>query len=120
MAASIGRLQYPLFSVSRRRLLLAPATTTCRSIALRRQKSAPAAPLPPLPVPPLDATLRRYVEAIAPPLLDAQELQRARKLVDAFAASSAARELQATLEERARRHENWVRKRWQETFQMKT
>lgn len=64
--------------------------------------------LPTLPVPPLQQTCERYITALEP-ILEAEELQHTKELVEDFKkVGGVGRSLQSTLEERAHKSENWV------------
>lgn len=64
--------------------------------------------LPTLPVPCLQQTCERYVTALEP-ILEADELQHTKELVEDFKkVGGVGRSLQCALEERARNCENWV------------
>lgn len=64
--------------------------------------------LPTLPVPSLQQTCERYITALEP-ILEAEELQHTKELVEDFKkVGGVGRSLQSTLEERARKSENWV------------
>lgn len=61
-----------------------------------------------LPVPPLQQTCERYITALEP-ILEAEELQHTKELVEDFKkVGGVGRSLQSTLEERAHKSENWV------------
>lgn len=62
-------------------------------------------------MPPLQQTCERYVAALEP-ILEAEELQRTKELLEDFQkAGGVGRSLQSALEERARKSENWVKPR---------
>lgn len=64
--------------------------------------------LPTLPVPPLQQTCERYVAALEP-ILEAEELQHTKELLEDFKkVGGVGRSLQSALEERAHKSENWV------------
>lgn len=64
--------------------------------------------LPSLPVPALQQTCERYITALEP-ILDADELEHTKELVEEFhKAGGVGRRLQCALEERAQNCENWV------------
>lgn len=64
--------------------------------------------LPTLPVPPLQQTCERYITALEP-ILEAEELQHTKELVEDFSkVGGVGRSLQSSLEQRAHKSENWV------------
>lgn len=64
--------------------------------------------LPTLPVPPLQQTCERYITALEP-ILEAEELQHTKELVEDFMkVGGVGRSLQSALEERAHKSANWV------------
>uniref|UniRef100_A0A8C2KWD5 Carnitine O-acetyltransferase n=1 Tax=Cyprinus carpio TaxID=7962 RepID=A0A8C2KWD5_CYPCA len=67
--------------------------------------------LPKLPVPPLQQTCSRYLASLEP-LISAEEMTHTRELMDEFLRPGGIGErLQKSLERRARKTENWVRKK---------
>ncbi|XP_061587601.1 carnitine O-acetyltransferase-like [Cololabis saira] len=68
--------------------------------------------LPSLPVPPLQQTCQRYLEALEP-IMEPEELERSRGLVEGFGRRGGVGErLQRGLEERARSTDNWLSDWW--------
>uniref|UniRef100_A0A674NR92 Carnitine O-acetyltransferase a n=1 Tax=Takifugu rubripes TaxID=31033 RepID=A0A674NR92_TAKRU len=68
--------------------------------------------LPSLPVPALQQTCERYITALEP-ILDADELEHTKELVEEFKkAGGVGRRLQRALEERAQNCENWLSEWW--------
>lgn len=64
--------------------------------------------LPTLPVPSLQQTCERYITALEP-ILEAEELQHTKELVEDFKkVGGVGMSLQSALEERAHKSENWV------------
>ncbi|XP_043576562.1 carnitine O-acetyltransferase isoform X2 [Chiloscyllium plagiosum] len=77
---------------------------------LAHQKS-----LPRLPVPPLQQTLERYLLALEP-IVSQEELENTKQIVKEFGQKSGVGErLQASLERRARKTENWLSDWWLRT-----
>mmetsp|Transcript_24245 Transcript_24245/g.60734 ORF Transcript_24245/g.60734 Transcript_24245/m.60734 type:complete len:587 (-) Transcript_24245:155-1915(-) len=71
--------------------------------------------LRPLPVPSLDATLKKYVASLEP-LLTPGELSEVKELVaKALAPDSPEQQLQQHLEQRATSHRNWLEEWWLDT-----
>ncbi|XP_042193098.1 carnitine O-acetyltransferase isoform X3 [Callorhinchus milii] len=71
--------------------------------------------LPPLPVPPLKQTLARYLLALEP-ITSEEELENTRQIVEEFSKPGGAGErLQASLERRAKKTENWLSDWWLKT-----
>ncbi|KNC47595.1 carnitine O-acetyltransferase [Thecamonas trahens ATCC 50062] len=68
-------------------------------------------PLPPLPVPPLEKTLARWLDSLAPPLSDAA-IAEAKDAVEACLACEDVRAAQARLEERAVSEPSWLDDWW--------
>ncbi|XP_012938402.1 carnitine O-acetyltransferase [Aplysia californica] len=66
--------------------------------------------LPRLPVPPLDQTLRKYLETVQPILTDDQ-LESTKQVVKRFQENEGPK-LQALLEDRAQNHVNWLSDWW--------
>lgn len=65
--------------------------------------------LPHLPVPPLRATLDKYLRSIEP-LVTKEELEKTKQLVEEFGKPGGqGEELQAELLQRAKERDNWVR-----------
>lgn len=62
--------------------------------------------LPPLPLPKLEDTMRRYYENLKP-FATENELKKARKVIDDFMANDG-KKLQKLLEDRAASSKNWV------------
>lgn len=66
--------------------------------------------MPKLPVPPLKQTCERYMASLEP-LISEEEKTHTRELMDEFLRSGGVGErLQKSLERRARKTDNWVRK----------
>ena len=63
--------------------------------------------LPPLPLPPLSHTLSKYLTSLEP-LLDEQELNEAKEIVERFGQSPEADRLQGYLIKKAEQNKNWV------------
>nr|XP_060613492.1 carnitine O-acetyltransferase [Anolis sagrei ordinatus] len=71
--------------------------------------------LPPLPVPPLQQTMERYMLALQP-IVSEEELRHTRELVQDFLKPGGFGErLQKGLERRAKKHENWLSDWWLKT-----
>ncbi|XP_049530267.1 peroxisomal carnitine O-octanoyltransferase [Anopheles darlingi] len=68
--------------------------------------------LPRLPLPPLDHTLKRYLESLKP-FGTADELENSKKIIETFRTGVGAK-LQKLLEERAAKEKNWVDKWWED------
>jgi hypothetical protein len=69
--------------------------------------------LPSLPVPPLAATMRRWLQSLEP-ILDAAAMQRASASAADFEASDEGKKLQRLLEKRAISSRNWLSEWWEE------
>uniref|UniRef100_A0A674PDZ3 Carnitine O-acetyltransferase a n=1 Tax=Takifugu rubripes TaxID=31033 RepID=A0A674PDZ3_TAKRU len=83
------------------------SATRVRGRYLTHQKG-----LPSLPVPALQQTCERYITALEP-ILDADELEHTKELVEEFKkAGGVGRRLQRALEERAQNCENWLSEWW--------
>uniref|UniRef100_A0A2M4AS50 Putative carnitine o-acyltransferase cpti n=1 Tax=Anopheles triannulatus TaxID=58253 RepID=A0A2M4AS50_9DIPT len=68
--------------------------------------------LPRLPLPPLDHTLKRYLESLKP-FGTADELENSKKIAETFRTGVGAK-LQKLLEQRAAKEKNWVDKWWED------
>ncbi|XP_022102339.1 peroxisomal carnitine O-octanoyltransferase-like isoform X2 [Acanthaster planci] len=68
--------------------------------------------LPPLPVPPLEKTLQKYLESTKP-FLTKDEFDNTRRIVTEFG-EGIGKELHKKLLERARTHKNWVEQWWED------
>ncbi|XP_035777858.1 peroxisomal carnitine O-octanoyltransferase-like [Anopheles albimanus] len=68
--------------------------------------------LPRLPLPPLDHTLKRYLESLKP-FGTADELENSKKIIETFRVGVGAK-LQKLLEQRAVKEKNWVDKWWED------
>ncbi|XP_069491123.1 carnitine O-acetyltransferase-like isoform X2 [Ambystoma mexicanum] len=72
-------------------------------------------PLPRLPVPPLAQTMDRYLHALEP-MVSPEELEQTRNMVEEFCSRGGVGEaLQAKLEKRASKMENWLTEWWQQS-----
>uniref|UniRef100_A0A8C2GZJ3 Carnitine O-acetyltransferase n=1 Tax=Cyprinus carpio TaxID=7962 RepID=A0A8C2GZJ3_CYPCA len=84
------------------------------AVALRRARSADTG-LPKLPVPPLQQTCERYLAALTP-IVDPEELNHTRKLLEEFQKPGGVGErLQKGLEQRGKKMENWLSDWWLQT-----
>lgn len=83
-------------------------STYCR--LLSSQKFTVQDSLPHLPVPPLEQTLHKYHQSVQP-LLDEEELEHTSKVIAKFKTKQGPL-LQKLLEERAKKHENWLSDWW--------
>lgn len=70
--------------------------------------------LPPLPVPPLQQTLEKYLVALKP-LISQEEWTHTQELVEDFRTSGVGERLQKRLEKRATKTENWLSDWWLQT-----
>ncbi|KAM9326172.1 carnitine O-acetyltransferase isoform 2-T2 [Gastrophryne carolinensis] len=70
--------------------------------------------LPRLPIPPLQQTLDKYLQALTP-LVSQEEWSHTRELVEEFRTSGVGERLQKGLERRAKKTENWLSDWWLQT-----
>lgn len=77
--------------------------------------------LPPLPVPPLEQTLKKYLDSVEH-LLTPEEFEETKKAVEEFKSSGVGPKLQALLEERAKTHieTNWLHEWWENFVYLKS
>ncbi|PAV70801.1 hypothetical protein WR25_05420 [Diploscapter pachys] len=83
-------------------------STTTKTFALQDE-------LPSLPVPKLEDTLNKYYDS-ARALLNEQQQERAKELIDEFKSSPLASNLQQALENRARNNKNWLDEWWYDAY----